>query len=372
MSESLRGAAPEHVLLWMPVGTRVLGGHVVQLERTAKALRDAGLEVDTSFSSTPEVTEVDLVHGFGLRPTDIRYWHSRGIPVALSTIYVSRAHRTYRADRVTTPRILAGRGVRAARFARDALRGTAALLDDCLRFTAVESVDYAAYESADLLLPNAIGEGESLVTDFGVTTPIFPVPNGVDPESFAAAGLPFEDRGFALYVGRVEPHKNQLGLIEALKGSGIPLTLAGYEHPAHADYVRACRKAGEGWVDFHLSPTSFGPDELADLYRRARVHVLPSWFETTGLVSLEAALSGCSIATTSRGYAAEYLDEYAWYLDPEVNESILRAVQGAWDNPPSPELRERILDRYTWSHVAEATLAAYETLPPRRTGSAAP
>ena len=96
-----------------------------------------------------------------------------------------------------------------------------------------------------------------------------------------------------------------------------------------------------------------------------RALIRPSWFETTGLVSLEAALSGCSIATTDRGHAGEYFDRYAWYLDPGVNDSILRAVRNAWDSPPSPELRERILDRYTWSHVAQATLAAYRTLPVR-------
>jgi len=372
MPESPSGVTPEHVLLWMPGGKRVLGGHVVQLERTAQALRVAGLEVDTSYSSSPEVADVDLVHGFGLRAADIRRWHRRGIPVALSTIYWDRDYRTTMADRSFTARAVAGRGVRAGRFARAALRGRGTLLDASIRFAADETVSYAAFESADLLLPNAEGEGASLVADFGVTTPIVAVPNGVDPDSFSDPGLPFEEREFVLYVGRVEPHKNQLGLINALRGSGFPLMIAGHEHPDHAAYVRACRKAGEGWVDFHLSPTSFGPDELADLYRRARVHVVSSWFETTGLVSLEAALSGCSIATTDRGHAGEYFDRYAWYLDPDVDDSILRAVRSAWDHPPSDELRRRILDRYTWSHVAEATLAAYRTLPPRRAAGSAP
>ncbi len=372
MPGSPSGLTPEHVLLWMPGGKRVLGGHVVQLERTAQALREAGLRVDTSFSSTAEVTDVDLVHGFGLRASDIRHWHSRGVPVAVSTIYWDRAYRTTRADREVTARSLAARGARAARFGRAALRGRGALMDVSIRFAVDETTDYAAFESADLLLPNAVGEGRSLVADFGVTTPIVPVPNGVDPASFSDPGLPFGERELVLYVGRVEPHKNQLGLINALKGSGIPLMIAGHEHPDHAAYVRACRRAGDGWVDFHLSPTSFGPDELADLYRRARVHVVPSWFETTGLVSLEAALSGCSIATTDRGHAAEYFDRYAWYLDPDVNDSILRAVRSAWEHPPSPDLRKRILDRYTWTHVAEATLAAYRTLPPNHGGGAAP
>ena len=112
----------------------MLGGHVVQLERTAHALRDAGVEVDTSYSSTPDATDVDLVHGFGLRAADIRYWHTRGVPVALSTIYWDRAYRTTRSERDVTTRTLAGRGARAARFARAALRGRGPLLDASIRF----------------------------------------------------------------------------------------------------------------------------------------------------------------------------------------------------------------------------------------------
>ncbi|MBK7308934.1 MAG: glycosyltransferase [Chitinophagaceae bacterium] len=40
---------------------------------------------------------------------------------------------------------------------------------------------------------------------------------------------------------------------------------------------------------------------LANYYARARVHVLPSWFETCGLSSLEAAAMGCNIVITARG-----------------------------------------------------------------------
>jgi glycosyltransferase involved in cell wall biosynthesis len=165
-------------------------------------------------------------------------------------------------------------------------------------------------------------------------------------------------------VGRIEPHKNQLGLIEALRGAGLPLVIAGNDHPDHTEYAEACRRAGSGWVRF-VGPVPHGSPELADLYAGARVHVVASWFETTGLVSLEAALSGCSIVSTSRGHAREYLDRFATYCDPGRPDSVLAAVRQAWAAPPSPELRQRILDRYTWSHVAEATVAAYATLPPR-------
>ena len=341
----------------------MLGGHVVQFEKTASALAEAGLDVVTDFTETPPPVEVDLVHGFGLSTDQIRHWHRRGVPVALSTIYWNRSYRQDGGPgRRPSARALAGRALRSAQFARSSWRGRAALTEACLHWIADDARDLALFESADLLLPNAVGEGDSIRDDFGVSTPIVPIPNGVDPDRFAGPAEPFPQRSYVLYVGRIEPHKNQLGLIEALRGSGLPLVIAGHEHPDHPRYVRQCRAAGSGWVTFHVS---LDESELADLYRLARVHVLPSWFETTGLVSLEAALSGCSVVSTSRGYAREYFGDLAWYCDPAVTDSILSAVRSAWAAPPNPALRDRVLEHFTWKHVAEATIAAYDSLPPR-------
>ncbi len=336
---------------------------MVQFEKTAGALAEAGLDVVTDLTDAPPTTEVDLVHGFGLSADHIRHWHRRGVPVALSTIYWERSYRQDGGPgRPTSARALAGRIVRSAQFARSCWQGRTALTEACLQWITEDVRDLAQFEAADLLLPNAVGEGDSIRRDFGVSTPIVPIPNGVDPDRFPESVEPFDQRSYVLYVGRIEPHKNQLGLIEALRGSGLPLVIAGHAHPDHPRYIRQCQDAGAGWVTFHVS---FDESELADLYRRARVHVLPSWFETTGLVSLEAALSGCSIVSTSRGYAREYFEDLAWYCDPARGESVLSAVRSAWASPPRPALRDRVLEHYTWERVAEATIAAYDTLPPR-------
>jgi glycosyltransferase involved in cell wall biosynthesis len=98
------------------------------------------------------------------------------------------------------------------------------------------------------------------------------------------------------------------------------------------------------------------------------VHVMPSWFETTGLVSLEAALAGCNVVSTSRGHAREYLGDLAWYCQPDDPTSIRSAVQAAWNAPARPALRERILSEYTWRHAAIATLMAYDVVSRRTVG----
>ncbi len=337
------------------------GGHVVQIEKTAGALAAAGLTVVCDYSDNPDLTDVALVHGFGLAPAEIRRGHAHRLPVVLSTIYWDRAYRSDGPDRKTSPRAVAGRMARAARFAHAALRGRAALLDAGLDISSHEWKTAGAYEAADLLLPNGHGEAASIRRDLGVTTPMVPVPNGVDPGRFAPPSGSFTERRYVLFVGRVDPHKNQLGAIRALRGSGLPLVIAGEDHPHHRRYAQQCREEGADWVTF-TGQVPHDSTQLAALYQGARVHILPSWFETTGLVSLEAALSGCSVVSTERGHAEEYLEDMAWYCDPSDTASIRRAVWNGWRTPPSSALRQRVLDHYTWDHVAESTIAAYRSL----------
>jgi glycosyltransferase involved in cell wall biosynthesis len=160
-------------------------------------------------------------------------------------------------------------------------------------------------------------------------------------------------------VGRLEPHKNQLGLIEALRDTGIALTIVGGPHPHHLSYAEAVRSEAGRTVNV-VGPTAH--EQLTHFYARARVHALPSGFETTGLVTLEAAVSGCNVVSTKVGYAREYLGDLGWYCAPNDPRSIRSAVLAALAAPPQTPLRQRILDRYTWDHAAAATAAAYREL----------
>jgi glycosyltransferase involved in cell wall biosynthesis len=105
---------------------------------------------------------------------------------------------------------------------------------------------------------------------------------------------------------------------------------------------------------------SVPPEELPGIYRLAAVHALPSWRETPGLASLEAAAAGCRIVTTGIGSARDYFGEDAWYCDPPDRASIRTAVVGALAAQPSSRLRRRVLADYTWDAAARATLEAYQ------------
>lgn len=349
------------VLLWMIDGNIIPGGHRVQLDQTARFLRELGVEVEVSFEEEMPIEEFDLVHSFGLSPHWMRRCRQAGVPVVVSPIYWARSYIMGQ-DRAFTGRDAAvrdlGRRVRQGlSLARAALKNRSS--EACQARNQRLITLMISYEMAELLLPNSRLEAEAIVADLQVTTPCHVVPNSVDVEQFS---LPETEnsRDYVLYAGRLEPHKNQLGLIRVWDKSLPPLKIVGKAHPHHAAYYAKCQQEAAA-KNIEILP-GVPHDELPALYQNARVHVLPSWFETTGLVSLEAALCGCNIVTTSRGFAREYFEDLAWYCDPAKPESIRVAVEDAWKTPFRAELRQRILDRYSWQHTARATLEGYQSV----------
>lgn len=330
---------------------------MLQMDKTAEALsRIDGLSVRVCHDESPEWSDVDIVHGRGLEAEHIREARRRHVPVCLSVIYWSKAYRTGLLTGRPWWQTVLSRVRIAGAFSWAAAKGAHIAKSEAFAWFTIES--RTVFESADMLLPNSRMEADALVRDLGVTTPMRIVPNAVDPDFFPP-GLPWHQREGVLCVGRLEPHKNQLGLIRALHDTGIQVTLVGDPHPHHPEYAAAVRaEAGDTVHIVGHTPH----DRLAEYYRRARVHALPSGFETTGLVNLEAAMCGCNLVTTNVGYAREYLGDLAWYCDPHSHDSIRSAVQGALDAPPRDSLRQRILDRYTWDHAGAATAGAYREL----------
>ena len=100
-------------------------------------------------------------------------------------------------------------------------------------------------------------------------------------------------------------------------------------------------------------------DELIDYYKKAKVHVLASWFETTGLSSLEAASQRCNVVITGKGDAKEYFEDYGFYCEPDSEKSIFEAVKKAAKADFDERLHTKIYKQYTWMHAAEKTLEAY-------------
>ena len=155
------------------------------------------------------------------------------------------------------------------------------------------------------------------------------MPNGVLPSVGSASPEFFFRRcgtfPFVLSVGRIEPRKNTLGLIQAAGRLELPLVIVGEAPPGFERYEVECRRAADDRAIW-LGRLEHDDPLLASAYAAARVFALPSWFETPGLAALEAALAGCSVV------------DHALRVDPGVLRRSRRicAASPAWRDCAGP------------------------------------
>jgi glycosyltransferase involved in cell wall biosynthesis len=185
------------------------------------------------------------------------------------------------------------------------------------------------------------------------------VPNGINTNLFVPNGPLLKDNNLVVCAARIEGLKNQLNLIKALNNSSFTVLIVGEPAPNQNRYYKKCRGIAADNIIFTGRLTQ---KELAAFYRRAKVHVLPSWFETCGLSTLEAAAMGCNVVITDKGYTREYFGDDAFYCDPSDPASILYAVKQASKSDCRKELQRKILNNYTWQRAAAVTLKAYKKI----------
>lgn len=204
---------------------------------------------------------------------------------------------------------------------------------------------------------------------------------GADPVRYAPD--PAQTRHGALFVGRLTPHKGVDRLLEALP-SGACVRIVGSTghdpHPPESDYLNLLRGlAANRDVQF---TGSLSDDELAGAYRSARVLVLPSVERTCygrtvrvtellGLVVLEAMASATPVIASRTGGLPEIVrDGDTGFLVPPGDVRALheRLDQLLGDQELARRLganaRQDVLERFTWSKVAERCLEAYRFFTP--------
>jgi len=216
---------------------------------------------------------------------------------------------------------------------------------------------------ADVLLPNSESEMRRGGNDLERLRhkKYVVVPNAVDehlfdPGGIEPSGIDGRYDGCVLCVARFEGLKGQLDLVRAMKGLPWPLVLIGKAAPNHHAYFEQVKQ--EAGPNTHIIG-EINHTELPHYYKAARVHVLASWMETTGLSSLEAAAMGCNLVITDRGDTRDYFGDYAYYCEPGSVSSLRAAIVQAYDAPVNPWLRQHILDKFTWDKAAANTMEGY-------------
>jgi glycosyltransferase involved in cell wall biosynthesis len=338
------------------------GGDTRQIEQTAMALRKKGVDVDIYLSTDRiDYSKYDLLHFFNIiRPADI-IMHAKKArkPFVVSTIFVeygSVKDQKKSALGVLKSFMSDGALEYLKAIARWIKNGEKVVSMQYLLWGHVKSVRWVA-RNASCLLPNSQSEYNRFRNKYNIDQRHIVVPNGIESEK-AMRIYPESEKykNAILCMGRIEARKNQLNLIRALNNTIFKLFIHGKPSPNNIGYYKQC--IGEaannvsilGWLD---------DEELYTAYSNAKVHILPSYFETTGLSSLEAAIMGCNIVVTDRGDTKDYFRDYAWYCEPDNPDSIRKAVEAAFEAPYNESFKQYILKHYTWDEAAVQTLSAY-------------
>ena len=176
---------------------------------------------------------------------------------------------------------------------------------------------------------------------------------------------------YALYVGNIIPHKNLGRLVDAFAALCRPvdarLVVRGWGRRRHVEALRA-RIDALGIADRVDWQPYADAASLPDLYRGARVLLLPSLYEGFGLTTLEAMACGTPVLTSNISSLPEVVGDAALVVDPLDTAAIKEALERIFvDDALAEDLRDRGLARanlFSWARTARALQAALREAAP--------
>jgi glycosyltransferase involved in cell wall biosynthesis len=211
--------------------------------------------------------------------------------------------------------------------------------------------------------------------------PVENVPKGVDAERFSSSGPNLRDAlglggvPVILAVGRLVPIKNVSMAIDALPAIRARVPQATLLVVGEGPDLEALRQRAHGLgVASAVRFVGYVANEqLAPYYRTADVFVLPSEFDNSPNVVLEAMSAGLPVVATNVGGVAQYVEAgHGGTLVPRGNVPELANAVSDWLQSPSARAEARAHNRavvqkqYSWRASALALLAVYERVIRRR------
>ena len=166
---------------------------------------------------------------------------------------------------------------------------------------------------------------------------------------------------YVLFVSRMEPRKDQYGLIQAylksnLISKGVDLAIVGDQSLKDARIEQLLSSISDdlkGHIHFFSSVSN---EELYPLYRGASLFVYPSKAEGFGIPPLEAAVAEipviCNNATAMNDY--DFFEPYL--IDTEYCDNLAAKMEECIAVPASEErlqsVKQKIMQKYNWATIA--------------------
>lgn len=257
-----------------------------------------------------------------------------------------------------------------------------------------------AIEAADAVIAVSTGMKKDILAAYPRVSPdrVHVIYNGIDPDEYtrdSATEVLVEQgidpaRPYVVFVGRITRQKGIVHLLRAARhldpNAGIVLCAGEPDTKEIGEEVRrlteelvAVRQPGSVVLIEKMLPRK----KLAQILSHARVFACPSVYEPFGIVNLEAMACGAPVVASAVGGIPEVV------VDGETGFLVPFQGDGTPKNEPAepevfardfaeklnrliadPELsrrfgeagRKRVVERFSWSSIADQTAALYEQL----------
>ena len=196
----------------------------------------------------------------------------------------------------------------------------------------------------DLIDAYGLSDEKVAVVPWGVVIDAYPEPSDADLLRVRDE-LDLPER-FLLFPAQTWPHKNHLGLLQALSqirethGTPPPLVCCGHRYEQEPELERVADELG---LSAHVRFLGFvSPLELRCLYQLASALVFPSRFEGWGMPVTEAFQAGLAVACSDATVLPEVAGDAALLFDPDDPREIAAAVWRLWSDE---QLRHDLAER---------------------------
>ena len=280
----------------------------------------------------------DLIHYVGIMPVDqINFARQKKIKVIIANLLTEQGSQTP-----------LQRGVR--RVFRWGVESFAPRV-------MAHAFGWESYRQADALVALTTWEKQLMAYKFGaLPEKIFVVPNGVEPEFFAA---PKSSRGeWLVCTATITERKRVLELAEAAVAAQTPTWIIGKayaENDAYAQKFFALAKQNPKFVRYEGGIGDRAA--LAKIYRAARGFVLLSAMESLSLSALEAAACECPLLLGDLPWARSSFEVGTQFCPVTDSVSAAAALKKFYADAPSLPPPPKPA---TWPDVARQFKAIYE------------
>ena len=263
-------------------------------------------------------------------------------------------------------------------------------------------IERTAYENADGVVAVSRAMKRDVQSLYGVAADrVRVIHNGIDPEEYRPRPSPSTlrrvgvdpDVPIVLFVGRITRQKGILHLVRAIKylKPGVQVVLCAGAPDTEAIAAEMAALVADAKRDAATTivwiPEMLPKADVIALYTHAEVFVCPSVYEPFGIINLEAMACETPVVAAAVGGIPEIVvpgqtgllvpldadgGESPEPRDPDAfSRALAHAINELMAAPDrrhamGKAARTRVLDHFSWTHIAEVTLEFYRELIERR------